>query len=170
MFNPITSRRNTHVDEIAGDSNLSADVRKLRKGGMEQSVLFPKRFLGAFDVRLLNLKFHVCVCDLGNVRQEKHHCQHEYKACYSKIDPLNVFEGLDIVIHVLEKDVRSQCGPNNGSDAIESLSKVDADLRIAWRTADGEVWIGCSLESSQAGANDECSTSKPVSEKECMVG
>lgn len=68
------------VDEKRGDGDLGASVAELGKGGVEKTVLLPKRLISFTCVGLLGLASHICVGDLGDVTEEEDDGKREDKA------------------------------------------------------------------------------------------
>lgn len=93
---------------------------------------------------LSGLKLHVGVGDLWDVRNVKGQSQDENEASDGQVDPLDVPESRFLV--ELEKDIGAQHWGNNSSYAIEGLRKVNPDLRILWRSANGNIRIRRGLE------------------------
>lgn len=113
---------------------LSASVRKLGEGAMEQTIMFPKRLLRLFNVRLLHS--HIFICDFRYFRDEKHTSQAEDEYAYGEINPLNTLQCLYIIIRLGEEGIRAQHRAEYRSDGIERLCEIDTDLSVFGRTAD----------------------------------
>lgn len=86
----------------ASSLTLSTSVTELSERSMEQPILLPKWLLSPSHVCLLDLKLHVRICDLGNVRDEEYEGQNEDKDGYAKVHPLYILQGSHTVARVFE--------------------------------------------------------------------
>ena len=55
---------------------------------MKQLILFPKRPILLIDMSLRNLKRHILIRDLGNIRKEENNGKTENKDADSEVHPL----------------------------------------------------------------------------------
>lgn len=103
---------------------------------MKQLILFPKRLILLIDMRSGNLKCHILIRDLRNIRDEKDKCQTEDEDANGEVNPLNALERRDIVGRFCEESVRTKDRTNDCADGIEGLGEVNSDFGIAGWTAD----------------------------------
>lgn len=150
---------------------------------MEETVLLDEGFVAVVGgARLLCLECHVCIRDLGDVRDEEDEGKDEHEDRDREVDPLHVLQRLYVV--EVEEDVGAQDGGHDRADAIEGLGDVDSDFGVLGRAADcderrsalnprlrwcippevnvmdqvgptGDVRVGSCLERTQAVADDE---------------
>ncbi|KAI3478877.1 hypothetical protein L1887_59112 [Cichorium endivia] len=56
---------------------------------------------------------------------------------------------------MVEDDERPDHRRDNRANTVESLREVDTNLRVLWRTADGDVWVRSGFEATKAITDDE---------------
>lgn len=127
---------------------------------MEEPILFPERLVARAGMRVLGLGGHVGICHLRDVGEEEDAGQKEDKNANGEVDPLHALERVDAVSSILEEDIRAQHGANNSADSLDSLGKVDTQLRVLGRSANCHKRVGCGLERTQSGADDDRCTAE----------
>jgi hypothetical protein len=105
---------------------------------MEQLILFPKRLILLIDMSLRNLKRHIFICDLGNIRKEENNRKTKDKDTDGEVNPLHTLQGCYIVRRLCEESIGTENGADNCADGVEGLGEVDADFGVTRWTAD---WI-----------------------------
>lgn len=145
------------VDEVSGDGALGTDVGELGGDTEEEGVLPAHGLVDVARVRsdLLALIGHISVSDLGDGSKVESDGQESDEAGNAKIGELNTAEVLAIGANILEDDIRGQKRSDDGADSLDGLGKLETELGVLWRTADGNVRVGRSLKSRQARADDE---------------
>ena len=56
---------------------------------------------------------------------------------------------------MIENGIAPNHRREHSPDAIERLRQIDTNLRVLWRTADGDVRVRSRLETTQTVSNDE---------------
>lgn len=87
--------------------------------------------------------------------QVKHDSEQKHKAGNSEIDPLHILQRALVVANMVEDDERPDHRRDNRANTVESLREVDTNLRVLWRTADGDVWVRSGFEATKAITDDE---------------
>jgi hypothetical protein len=141
---------------------LRAGIRELRQSRMEQLILFPKRLILFIDMRLRNLKRHILICDLGNIRKEENNRKTKDKDSNGEVNPLHALQGRYIIRGLGEESIRAEYGTDNGADGVEGLGEVDTDFGVAGRTADWRVLVNMMVYLGVSGFEDLRVWSLPV--------
>lgn len=177
----ISNIADCHGSHVPRDGDLGSSVAELSEGSVEETVLLDEGFVAVVGgARLLCLECHVCIGDLGDVRDEEDEGEDENEDRDREVDPLHVLQRLHVV--EVEEDVGAQDGGHDRADAIEGLGDVDSNFGVLGRAADcsesrsahlahadrswwwdyrdnveptGDVRVGSCLERTQAVADDE---------------
>lgn len=121
------------------NGDLGTGVAELGPGRVEEMVLLYERLVVKGGIGLLGLESHVCVGDLGDVGDPEDDGEAPDKDGDGDVDPLDVLHGA--LAGEVEEDVGAHDGGDDGADAVEGLSDIDADLRVLGRAADGDVRV-----------------------------
>jgi hypothetical protein len=145
------------VDEVSRDTDLRADVRELGEGTPEKSVLLAERLV---DVSgrgggHFSLVSHVGVGDFRNGREVEDNSEDADEACNTKVDPLDSLEGTTISTDVLENDLSSEDGSNDGANSLNGLRQLETELGPLGRTAHSNVRVGRDFKSRQTRSSKE---------------
>ena len=146
------------VDVVGCASDLASNVRELCKGSPEKSVLLAERLV---DVAVADggrfLLGHVAVRDLGNVlsSEEEDKGEDGNEDGDGKVHVLYSLEGLSILSDVLEDDLGSEDGRNDGANSLDGLRQLKTELGPLGGTADGNVWVGADFKSRQTRSGNE---------------
>lgn len=98
---------------------------------------------------------HVRVRDFWHRCKPKHNDEQSYEAGHTKIHPLDVLEALLGVHSLGKKDARCEEWCYERADTLDPLSNIQADFRVARRTADGEEVVCTSFECAEASTNNK---------------
>jgi hypothetical protein len=103
---------------------------------------------------------HVGVGDLRNGSEVEDNGEDTDEASNTKVDPLNSLERLAVGTDVLEDDLSSEDGSNDGANSLNGLRQLETELGVLGRTANSNVRVGRSLESRQTRTSKEHGTAE----------
>lgn len=105
---------------------LSTAIAELNKCSVKYGMVFLERLFFLSKVSESCLAFHIGVYDPMNIWNKEHS---------REVNPLNVLKWVYTITSLL-KDIRSQDRTDYCSNRVESLSKIDTQFRVLWRTTD----------------------------------
>ena len=145
------------VDEEGGDGDLSTDVAELGGNTEEESVLLAHWLVNVAGGTSghLSLISHIGIGDLRKRHKVEDDGEDGDESRDAEVDVLDGRQILAIGTDVLEDDKGGKDGCDNGAHSLEGLRQLETELRPLWRTADGNVWVGCCLEGGKTRADNE---------------
>jgi hypothetical protein len=150
------------VDEVGSNTDLGTDVGELGKGTPEESVLLAEWLVdvSGSGSSHLSLIGHIRVGDFRNGSKVEYDGKNSDESSNTKVDPLHGLEGATICADILEDDLSSEDGSNDGTNSLNGLGQLETELGPLGRTADSNVRVGRDFESRQSRTSKEHGTAE----------
>ena len=114
-------------------------------------VLLAKR-TDIFRTDLALLHGHVCIGNLRKGSKPEDDDQERNEASYPKIYPLHVLQALLCIDGACKEYTGCEKRSDERAHGLDALGQIEANLTVAWRSANGEEGISARLERRQSCA------------------